>query len=319
MTGIALFINICCQVFFIIMATGPMIRDMKVNSYEVKLWRETIAHSAPWHDPGMAASLVSRVCSDDGSLAVATMQTDTMHNIILYQEVWFGLPVGVLLCTFVLLVWCLTMASEFISVWKHLYSYALLPKQWQKTSFSLSGDSISVKCLSYTRFAFISVLLVVRAGIACNLLYSGSVWLCKTFSVPDLVLNGAALAFILDIDELLFETLVPRAAENLVNNLDELPMGRLLQWRGLGGRSVLTIFFAFIFVVIMINVELLPFYDKLMTMKSLMCDGNQDFVFYRQDNGTMRFRGTPPLSAVEAGDEILRNIVADYIYSSTPT
>eukprot|EP00747_Dinoflagellata_sp_TGD_P116019 gnl/TRDRNA2_/TRDRNA2_172274_c0_seq26.p1 gnl/TRDRNA2_/TRDRNA2_172274_c0~~gnl/TRDRNA2_/TRDRNA2_172274_c0_seq26.p1 ORF type:complete len:624 (+),score=83.53 gnl/TRDRNA2_/TRDRNA2_172274_c0_seq26:31-1872(+) len=313
MTGIALFINICCQVFFIIMATGPMIRDMKVNSYEVKLWRETIAHSAPWHDPGMAASLVSRVCSDDGSLAVATMQTDTMHNIILYQEVWFGLPVGVLLCTFVLLVWCLTMASEFISVWKHLYSYALLPKQWQKTSFSLSGDSISVKCLSYTRFAFISVLLVVRAGIACNLLYSGSVWLCRTFSVPDLVLNGAALAFILDIDELLFSTLVPRGAENLVEQLDELPMGQYWQWKGLGLRPVLTITSATIFVALMVNQELLPFYDKLMAIMMHMCDGNQDFMFEREDDGSLRFIETQPLTKI--GDQVLRDAISGYIWS----
>eukprot|EP00747_Dinoflagellata_sp_TGD_P116026 gnl/TRDRNA2_/TRDRNA2_172274_c0_seq32.p1 gnl/TRDRNA2_/TRDRNA2_172274_c0~~gnl/TRDRNA2_/TRDRNA2_172274_c0_seq32.p1 ORF type:complete len:605 (+),score=85.47 gnl/TRDRNA2_/TRDRNA2_172274_c0_seq32:31-1815(+) len=267
MTGIALFINICCQVFFIIMATGPMIRDMKVNSYEVKLWRETIAHSAPWHDPGMAASLVSRVCSDDGSLALSTMQTDTIHDIFLYEEPYIGMPVGVLLCSCVLLVWFLTMASEFVSIWKHLYSYALLPKRWRETRFSLAGESISIKYLSYPRAAFIFCLLLLRAAIACNLLYSGSVWLCKTFSVPDLVLNGAALAFILDIDELLFDTLVPRGAENLVQQLDELPMGKPWQWKGLGGRSILTMTCGIIFVAIMVEHELLPFYNKLMEIK----------------------------------------------------
>eukprot|EP00747_Dinoflagellata_sp_TGD_P116018 gnl/TRDRNA2_/TRDRNA2_172274_c0_seq25.p1 gnl/TRDRNA2_/TRDRNA2_172274_c0~~gnl/TRDRNA2_/TRDRNA2_172274_c0_seq25.p1 ORF type:complete len:555 (+),score=100.43 gnl/TRDRNA2_/TRDRNA2_172274_c0_seq25:84-1748(+) len=267
MTAVALSINVVCQIFFCIMATDPMIRDMRVNQKDVKKWRETVAHSRPWHDPMMRASMVSRVCSDDGSLTVGSTQKDTVHDILLYQDVYFGLPVGVLLCTFVVFIWYLTMCQEFVSIWKHLYSYSQLPKRWGSTRFALSGDSITIKCLSYPRAFFICLLLLLRAGIAGNLLYAGSVWLSRTYSVPDLVLNGAALAFILDIDELLFDTLVPRGAENLVQQLDELPMGKPWQWKGLGGRSILTMTCGIIFVAIMVEHELLPFYNKLMEIK----------------------------------------------------
>ena len=47
------------------------------------------------------------------------------------------------------------------------------------------------------------------------LLHSGATWLCKTFSVPDLVLNDAALAFILELDDAIFQTIVPIGTQYL--------------------------------------------------------------------------------------------------------
>ena len=218
-TAIGLLINTVIQFFFCMMAQGPMIRDMKLDSEEVRVWRETMAHSWKAHDPLMRSSLVSRVCADDGSLNVATMQTDAVHDIFLYQDLYFGpgTPyVGILLCLIVLFVWFLTMAQELLSIYQHCVAYYLVPKHKTATRFIATDEGLHMKYISYGRTVFVCAILVLRTWIACSLLHSGATWLCKTFSVPDLVLNGAALAFILDIDDIIFRTIVPKGAECLV-------------------------------------------------------------------------------------------------------
>eukprot|EP00747_Dinoflagellata_sp_TGD_P116029 gnl/TRDRNA2_/TRDRNA2_172274_c0_seq5.p1 gnl/TRDRNA2_/TRDRNA2_172274_c0~~gnl/TRDRNA2_/TRDRNA2_172274_c0_seq5.p1 ORF type:complete len:579 (+),score=96.94 gnl/TRDRNA2_/TRDRNA2_172274_c0_seq5:84-1820(+) len=318
MTAVALSINVVCQIFFCIMATDPMIRDMRVNQKDVKKWRETVAHSRPWHDPMMRASMVSRVCSDDGSLNVATMQTDAVHDILLYNEKLFGTDspaVGLLLCTFVLIVWYLTLSVEIVRVYRNFVAYAHIPKTKQITHFVHIGEEgIALKSVSWARFIFVYFVLTMRIVIALVLLRSGAVWLCRTFSVPDLVLNAAALAFILEIDELLFATLVPQGAMNLVRNLDPLRVGKPWMWRGLGCRSVSTVICGFLFVIIMVQTELLPFHNKLDKIMGYMCDGNTDFIFERMANGSVVFEPTTRYGVV--ADTQVFEAVQAYIHSS---
>ena len=65
-----------------------------------------------------------------------------------------------------------------------------------------------------------------RALVAGTLGYSGALWLCNTIGLKDLILNAAALAFVLDIDKMLFSTLVPRRACEILGKLEPL------KWQG---------------------------------------------------------------------------------------
>eukprot|EP00747_Dinoflagellata_sp_TGD_P157045 gnl/TRDRNA2_/TRDRNA2_177713_c0_seq1.p1 gnl/TRDRNA2_/TRDRNA2_177713_c0~~gnl/TRDRNA2_/TRDRNA2_177713_c0_seq1.p1 ORF type:complete len:544 (-),score=86.20 gnl/TRDRNA2_/TRDRNA2_177713_c0_seq1:74-1495(-) len=316
MCAIALLLNSTIQVFFCLMAQGPMIRDMKLDADEVKIWRETVGHSAASHDNVMKSSLVSRVCADDGSLNYAAMQTDAVHDILLYQDLYFGegTPyVGIMLCLIVLFVWFLTMAQEVLSVYQHFVAYWKVPKHPLHTRFLQTEDGLAIKTVSYFRVQFVCFILLLRLAIALSLLFSGATWLCKTFSVPDLVLNGAALAFILDIDDIIFKTIVPRGAESLVTSLEPLSLGRPWIWKGLGGRWLFMVG-GFAFVSFMAWYELLPFNQKLESTMRYMCAGDQDWYWERHDNGTFMFTLTekflsPEGEQIQDGDVLAREVI----------
>eukprot|EP00747_Dinoflagellata_sp_TGD_P218139 gnl/TRDRNA2_/TRDRNA2_90438_c0_seq1.p1 gnl/TRDRNA2_/TRDRNA2_90438_c0~~gnl/TRDRNA2_/TRDRNA2_90438_c0_seq1.p1 ORF type:complete len:297 (+),score=17.87 gnl/TRDRNA2_/TRDRNA2_90438_c0_seq1:1-891(+) len=287
---------------------------MKLDSEEVRIWRETMGHSARSHDPLMRSSLVSRVCLDDGSLNYATMQTDAVHDILLYQDLYFGpgTPyVGLLLCLIVLFVWFLTMAQELLSVWLHFVAYWNVPKSCARTVFWKTEDGLRIKHVSRPRIVFVCIILILRLGIACQLLVSGATWLCKTFSVPDLVLNGAALAFITDIDDIIFSTIVPRGAESLVSSLEPMDLGRPWLWRGLGGRWIF-MFGAFGFTYYMAYSELLPFNAQLEDTMRYMCAGDQHFYYDRMPNGSFVFTPTETYED-QLGDEEARRIITSRV------
>merc|ERR1719486_731416 len=59
---------------------------------------------------------------------------------------------------------------------------------------------------------FCMVLCVMRMSVAFALLYSGILWISSTTSIGDLILNAAALVFVMDIDEILAGALLPEHA-----------------------------------------------------------------------------------------------------------
>eukprot|EP00747_Dinoflagellata_sp_TGD_P068467 gnl/TRDRNA2_/TRDRNA2_155723_c2_seq1.p1 gnl/TRDRNA2_/TRDRNA2_155723_c2~~gnl/TRDRNA2_/TRDRNA2_155723_c2_seq1.p1 ORF type:complete len:330 (-),score=39.23 gnl/TRDRNA2_/TRDRNA2_155723_c2_seq1:583-1539(-) len=312
MVSAALLLNIFVQVFFCVMATGPMIKAMKIDANDAKTWRETAAHSKELYDPITGASLVKRVCTGDGSLTLATMQSDTVFDIGMYEENYAGVSVGMLLCTVIMAVWFLTMAHEIVVIYQHFVAYSRIPKHWRETRFVYQKEdhtSMGIESLSYFRSAFMTLLLLFRMSIACTLLISGGIWLCQTFAVPDLVLNGAALAFILEIDELIFNTLVPVGAECLVRHLDPIRIGKPWRWKGLGLRTVTTLVGCIIFLSVMVSHVAIPFRSKLKEIMMYMCDGDKDFIFEKLESGRVMFRAT----SVIAEDTEMRKRVANMV------
>jgi hypothetical protein len=59
------------------------------------------------------------------------------------------------------------------------------------------------------RWFLYAVLLLPKMIIALSLLVTGTIWLASTDSFENVVLNSVALAFIVNIDELIFDGLVP--------------------------------------------------------------------------------------------------------------
>ena len=69
--------------------------------------------------------------------------------------------------------------------------------------------------------------------IAAVLLYTGILWLSHTSSMTDLILNAAALGFIMDTDELLFAATTPAVVHNVVSRLEPLSYPKMLTNGGL--------------------------------------------------------------------------------------
>merc|ERR1719183_531062 len=78
-----------------------------------------------------------------------------------------------------------------------------------KTTYSVhpSTRRISILTMSYGRMIAMTISSLVQAAIATCLLIVGSMWLSATTVTMDLLLNGVALNFILEIDELVYHLL----------------------------------------------------------------------------------------------------------------
>ena len=66
-----------------------------------------------------------------------------------------------------------------------------------------------LEALPFRRFVFFALMCCVQLVIACALLVAGLRWLGSTTDIVEVLLNGVALAYIMDIDELAYHVLVP--------------------------------------------------------------------------------------------------------------
>merc|ERR1739845_13727 len=71
-----------------------------------------------------------------------------------------------------------------------------------------------VRLTTPVRYLLYFLLLLPKLFVNFCLCYVGWIWLTATDSVPDLILNCVALGFVVNIDELLFEGLVPETMQN---------------------------------------------------------------------------------------------------------
>jgi len=76
--------------------------------------------------------------------------------------------------------------------------------------YGLDEGTTGLKSLSIPMKAVISLLFAVQASTALFLLWVGCRWLTATPSFSDLILNGLALTFIVEIKDMLYEELLPK-------------------------------------------------------------------------------------------------------------
>merc|ERR1719434_568653 len=85
----------------------------------------------------------------------------------------------------------------------------------------------------------------VQLVIALTLMIYGALWLVVSTKNTDLFLNTLALTYIMDIDELIFQAIVPREVHYVITNTEGLQLknrvGRCSVFRHLPLRSVITL------------------------------------------------------------------------------
>jgi len=121
----------------------------------------------------------------------------------------------------VLFIWTLTCVSEFrksAELFENLVlSRQATDKSWvemeMETSDENGGEDVAyVRGLKrISKIIIVVVILLPRVLITALLLWLGCRWLCATSSFEDLIMNGVALAFVKDLKDLLYMTLVSTA------------------------------------------------------------------------------------------------------------
>ena len=152
------------------------------------------------------------------------------------------------------------------------------------TALHRSGDIVKFVGFGTPRFVFICVIVAVRVVIAISLLYTGVLWLLSTTSIEDIVLNAAALSFVMDLDEVLFLTLVTEPAKAMLRKMEPLyrivtPPLRL--WGREVGKDFMFPCFAWICFAVLMGLIFPVISENVETMRDVqhqLCGGNLNFV-----------------------------------------
>ena len=132
-------------------------------------------------------------------------------------------------------------------------------------------------------------------------------FLVYTVEVSELMLNAVALDFILNIDELLFASLVPFKMKSIVLNLNNLAVP-LKSVGGFDLRNGITCVSTLVLLTIVIARDVAPQVSTLVEAKDAICSGSHDFVYTIDGGGGLAWSYTnfvegTDAAAVEAAEQ----------------
>eukprot|EP00931_Biecheleriopsis_adriatica_P026379 TRINITY_DN16057_c0_g1_i4.p1 TRINITY_DN16057_c0_g1~~TRINITY_DN16057_c0_g1_i4.p1 ORF type:complete len:710 (+),score=89.42 TRINITY_DN16057_c0_g1_i4:298-2130(+) len=211
--------------------SAASIDDDTIDDYHK--WRLVSGHAYSYASPDNAA-LVERVCNLDASLTFAGSQQGVVEELSAWIHVawdsWsptFDVKYGAAfwLSILALTLWILTVCVELLSIKDFGLALKQLPRSSERrTLIKKSSDGLRFVTLSYGRLAFGIFIVLLRIVIGLSLLFVGGVWLMNTSSTADLILNAAALSFVIDCDELIYTYLCPKMVQIATTSLEPMPI-----------------------------------------------------------------------------------------------
>eukprot|EP00927_Polykrikos_kofoidii_P037884 TRINITY_DN3208_c0_g1_i1.p1 TRINITY_DN3208_c0_g1~~TRINITY_DN3208_c0_g1_i1.p1 ORF type:complete len:700 (+),score=68.36 TRINITY_DN3208_c0_g1_i1:105-2204(+) len=291
---------ICCTLLF---TSDGFIPENGESRYaplvgDMERWRLSHGHKVRDLDLN-DVNLVSRVCNNDVSLSLGLRQVDILAVINSYvgskdsvSPVTFVLigPVVTMVCIF---FFCLVVVTELRLVCRLFLALVTLPK----TEHTQIDDGAFVS-ISNKRLACSLFVIVLRMTVACLLLVVGTIWLSLTNDITELLLNTAALSFVLELDDLLFHAMLPVKVQKVLIRMKPLKFSRL-PWN-------LESISAMIFTVSIIAIAYIRIIvnnvDAMLRVRNEICGGFKEFVVEKNSLGFMVARRTE--NAVDTGAHV---------------
>jgi hypothetical protein len=130
---------------------------------------------------------------------------------VAFSQYWFMFAI--------LSIWWITMSNEVKRTMQLFFRIADIPSTGDIQEMLCRVDeperkNFVMKLTVNVRIVLNVTLVIPKLAIALLLLTVGTVWLAATDSYSDLVLNSVALGFVINIDELIFEGLIPQTMKN---------------------------------------------------------------------------------------------------------
>ena len=141
--------------------------------------------------------------------------------------------------------------------------------------------------LGWLRSVGLALSCFGRTAIAVLLIFYGTRYLAYTFRIEDLLLNAVALEFVISIDELMFEALVPMQVKLLIANTRLASLGPPKTFRGVGWRSFSTLAYMITMMLITYSQTISPQYTTLVDAVDAVCAGDREFVYTLDGVGAM--------------------------------
>ena len=281
-------LNICVQWCFCAVAFASFGEVDLPDVGAISRWRYGVGHAADWADPLTSASLVSRVCGGDDSLASSTEQDHVVWKIAEYSKdldllvTTVQLTQGTVLSMVASVLWSLVVCSdlmECVSLLLASFSVFFTGKKdgYVGTVVSCCTDELwQVVALSPLHVSVVCCIVALRMSVAFVLMYVGITWILSTTSTENIILNCAALSFVMEVDELLFGIMLTSRVQRAVKTLQPFSQ-KLISMEG--HIRPLIVYIAVIIVIGFATPNLLETRAHMEDLRHVLCDGNLDFVF----------------------------------------
>ncbi|CAK9090239.1 Uncharacterized protein SCF082_LOCUS42568 [Durusdinium trenchii] len=241
-----------------------------------KIWRTSVAHDYSFLDLA-GASLVTRVCNLDGALIYSQKQSTLVEEINAFLGLGKDelrlpiLQVGTLLCMLCILLWCLCVYKELRRIWLAFEATLQIPRAKKSRM-----QNHCFHALSGCRFGMLLMTYIARTAIASVLLVAGILWLARTTSITELMLNAVALNAILDVDEFLFIGMTPIKIQHTIKSLEPIKVN----YSHRRSQRETAVHFTLITITVLLSYSFLvvPLTNNMLAVKTELCGGNRTFV-----------------------------------------
>ena len=189
-----------------------------------------------------------------------------------------GLSNGTVMCLLALLSWYMTISKEIRDAVRAHFALASVPAG-HPTKIVHEGEGIyRIVQLSPTRKLLRELISLLRLVITFLLTSQATPFLVYSIDLGDLMMNAVALEFVLSLDELIYDSLVPQRVRRVVSNTVGLTQ-QLETWRGIDSRAVLALVCVVGQLMWAVPSFLTPQLDILDAVHRAICSGDRDFIF----------------------------------------
>ena len=225
---------------------------------------------------------MARVCKGDSSLQISASQSDAYSTLRAYVgDEWgsFAEAPGVQMCILAVAVWVLTISKEFNAVAKVARALLAIPRG-DKTLLTKDDEGIHFELISVPRLGCCLVVMVgLRAAVCSLLCVYGCLFLSlNTIGIGDLLLNTVALEFVVSVDELIFESVVPIRVAKLIADLRPVELPPVKEWKGLDAGAFTTLLSSLVVIAVVFATLISPQVDVMVQARDALCSGDRDFV-----------------------------------------
>ena len=252
-----------------------------------KRWRYGVGHSDFWSDPVTSASLVSRVCGGDDSLSFSTDQRDTVSTIAQYSQdldllvTTLPLTQGPILSMVASTLWSAVICADLASCIPLFLASVAVFHRGRRDGFlgtvtRCGENGWQLIALSPLHMFAMCCIVALRVSVALVLMFVGIRWILSTTSIENIILNCAALGFVIDVDEVLFASVLTSRVQHAVRTMQPLS---LRSFRIEGSLRPCVVYVAIVIVVVLAVPSCISTLDLMEDLRHIMCDGRQDFVF----------------------------------------
>eukprot|EP00929_Paragymnodinium_shiwhaense_P017150 TRINITY_DN12612_c0_g3_i1.p1 TRINITY_DN12612_c0_g3~~TRINITY_DN12612_c0_g3_i1.p1 ORF type:complete len:1310 (-),score=213.17 TRINITY_DN12612_c0_g3_i1:416-4345(-) len=284
------------QVVYSYMLDSPVSEDVLSSLLKFRIG---IAHDVAFADRTNMRSMARQLCDEDNKLHHSGLQAQLFSDVKQFHD---GAMLLVILAQ---LTWAVTIMNDLASNWRFLKTLLSIRRDSRTVMVcdcestaneadpSLLASKVVVKMssLSCCRICVLIVFVVLpRFAIAIILGGIGAMYLGVTASMPDLLLNAMALAFIIDLDEMFYSVFAPRRIQLLVQNFEPTPVipSRIyLKCPGIVTFGKVVFVGGYLIALFYYSVQ--PFFTELLQARDILCSGNKDFVVAQNINTGLQY------------------------------
>jgi len=226
----------------------------------------------------VSETVATQICEEDYTISTDTLQLQTFETTrdFLSPGMFQSLETGPLLASIVIFMWTLSVAEVLRGAINYLMAAWHLRLKYSSETFTIvqAGDSFCIMGVTTFRIWWAILVGVMQIGIAFCLLLSGALWLAYTKSIPDLLANAVALSYVMQVDELLYQVMIPRKVKAVVTNLEPIDMSKHVAKKlpsGVPKNALLTVLFTFAFFGTIVGACVVPHAFKMRELRDNIC------------------------------------------------